>query len=561
MRLDPGKHRADKAAVVVKACGPHRRFVPVVQIQAVQRHVGYDRHREPGRAQPLHLPIARSEIEGGLAVAEAEVPDPRQARAGRQAVLSQPLQTAACHGLVPLVHRRIVAAPGNADLVSPGTDRDIDGVEFSPVHAVFDGHVQRLALLGPDRDCPAIHARRCLERRADGQPEPPRYALADDDRVARHHQPRLDRVDRTLHRHAADAIGDKPGLDARRGDLARPRQVLRRHRHRSQVAQREQGQRQRFQFACHPEPGDGAADLVATRPIVVKHVLHVVPRKGHIAALPIFGRRLDRVARRRVQDAAEVVVKEEPPLGDDAFQKTPAGGGLFHRIDHHRRDATGPVLAAELKIQLAIGHRDVEFLLLEVSPLILVERVVLGTVLDVPEAEVLLLQRRERQLVADGFPPLGQHRSRAVHLVLAPEPRRTIQVDEHMVRPIGHIDRQPALLDAQKVLIQRIRLQGVERPPHPGVLQAVPPTTAVQRGGIDPREARHQRALRSSQIQRDQPVELELRGFYIAFETQVVQVQRSGRLVADIEHQVRHAGQQQLASGTRFLADIQLIQR
>ena len=95
-----------------------------------------------------------------------------------------------------------------------------------------------------------------------------------------------------------------------------------------------------------------------------------------------------------------------------------------------------------------------------------------------------------------------------------------------MVRPVGQIDRQPALLDAQKVLIQRVRLQGVKRPPQAGVLQPVSAAAAVDRGGVDTRKARHQGALGCSQVKRKQPVELELRRFDIAFQPQIVQVQR-----------------------------------
>ena len=54
-----------------------------------------------------------------------------------------------------------------------------------------------------------------------------------------------------------------------------------------------------------------------------------------------------------------------------------------------------------------------------------------------------------------------------------------------MVLAVGHVDGQPALLDANEILVERIGLEHVEAPPDLRVLQPVAAAFAVERRGVD----------------------------------------------------------------------------
>ena len=75
------------------------------------------------------------------------------------------------------------------------------------------------------------------------------------------------------------------------------------------------------------------------------------------------------------------------------------------------------------------------------------------------------LNASKSMVSVDHRPALGQNRPLAVDLVLAPEAGGVVDVDEDAVLAVGHVDRQPARLDADEVLVERIGLEGIEGPP------------------------------------------------------------------------------------------------
>ncbi len=99
----------------------------------------------------------------------------------------------------------------------------------------------------------------------------------------------LDRVDRTFHRDAADAVRDEADVDRAGGNHAgRAAQIARRHGHSSQVAERDHTHRQRFLLARKRLAAQRSADLRGSRRVVVVHVLHVVALEHDVAAALIF---------------------------------------------------------------------------------------------------------------------------------------------------------------------------------------------------------------------------------------------------------------------------------
>ena len=202
-----------------------------------------------------------------------------------------------------------------------------------------------------------------------------------------------------------------------------------------------------------------------------------------------------------MQDALEVVVEVETPLLLDILEELLALLGLGDREDHHGGDAATPVFALEVQVQLAVVDIDIKDLFLKVRFLILVEGVFGRQILGVPEAIELLAEGSEVHGVGDHRLALGQDRSFAVDLELAPESRGAVHVDEDTVRAVGHIHGQAALFDADEILVEGIRLEGVEGAPDLGIFQPVTAALAVQGAGSDRREAVHDRAGAQAEVE------------------------------------------------------------
>ena len=154
---------------------------------------------------------------------------------------------------------------------------------------------------------------------------------------------------------------------------------------------------------------------------------------------------------------------------------------------------------------------------------------IVGQVLDVPEPEVLLAEGLEIDRLADDRTSLGEDGALAVGLVLAPEAGGAVDVDEDAVSAVGQVDRQAAGLDAEEVLVERLRLERVEGAPDPGVLEAIAASPAVQRRRRDRGEALHHGAGAGAEIERMQPVEDDAGRRVVALEAKVVQEERRQR--------------------------------
>ena len=133
----------------------------------------------------------------------------------------------------------------------------------------------------------------------------------------------------------------------------------------------------------------------------------------------------------------------------------------------------------KLDVQLPVAHFHVELLLLEIGHLVLVERVVGRQVLRRPRSGSSGWLKDSKSIVSAYSCAFEHDGPPAIALVFAPETGRRIDVDQHVVTAVGHVDRQPALLDADEVLVERVGLEGVEGPPEPGVLPAVAAALAV----------------------------------------------------------------------------------
>ena len=361
-------------------------------------------------------------------------------------------------------------------------------------------------------------------------------------RAAGHDEAGLDGVNGPFRRDAADAVGDEAHVDRRgRNRPAGAGQVAGSHRYTAQILQGDQGQRQRFVLAGKRLARERLSDLVMERRIVVVDVLHVVAVENHVAAATVFVGRLQGIARRAMEDPLEVVVEVEAAFGFHVLEEFLPLLGFFDGKDHYRRHAAREILSLEVDPELPVRHVDFERLFMEVCLLVLVERVVGRQVLDIPEAKVFLLAGVEVHRLGDDRLSLSQDGPFPVDLILPPESRGIVDVHQHAVAAVRHVDRQPARLDADVILVERIRLQGVEAPKDFRVFQAEAAPLAVECAFSNLGESLHHRAGAQTEVKGVEPVEGHSAGRIVAFEAEVVHVHRGRRLLVNAENQLRDA--------------------
>ena len=128
--------------------------------------------------------------------------------------------------------------------------------------------------------------------------------------------------------------------------------------------------------------------------------------------------------------------------------------------------------------------------------------------------------------------------------------------------PLGRSTASPPRFDAEEVLVERVGLQARRRPARSGRPSGRSRVPCCRSCGVDPREAGHERAGGRAEVEGVQPVE-EHAAVSTSSRSRRKLSTNTGPAgcVADAEHEVRDAAQQQLAAGPRFLAHVKLLQR
>ncbi len=561
MALDGRVDGADERAVVLEPRGLHRGRVLGVLRNPVDAAAVGDNGQEAQALDFRHLGVGLGPVEDRLAVSEALVVDRRHAGKRREAIFPQLAQA------LGFQHRghgrgfRVAALPRDLDGIPPWADGNIDGIEGSAPNAEGERHDGAHTAAVADADGTLIDARLGVGGSPDGQPETTCDAPRAADGVQRHDHARRDRVDRAFHRDAGEAVGHEAHVDGTgRDGAAGAFEIAGGHRDFTEIAQREQREREGLVLACERFRPQLSADFARERRVVVVDITHEVAMEEDEPPRRVGRRGRERRAGRPVQDAFEVVVVMEPATGLDKREESISLRGFRRGIYDDAGDRAAPVLAFEVEIQLAVRDHDVEPLFGEVGLLILVERVVVRNVLRVPEAEIALHLVGERPRLFDGRTSFGDDGSLREILVLAPVGGRAVDVDDHAVHAVRHVDGQASGRDAEVVLVQRIGLPGVVRAPDPGVHQAVATLLRVAGFRGDGGEALHHRAGLGAEVERAEFGEDDLCRCVVALQPDGVDVERPrGRVGSVCDDEPGDGLQVEHPAGACLLTDIELF--
>ena len=188
----------------------------------------------------LHLGVGNAEVEHRLALLEPLKCNRRHAGAGREPVITHPLQALLHHLLIEARGPGIVAEPGDANRMSEGARGDVDRIKCPGPDPEVQGHLPAASSGGLDRQVSPVESGGRRRGGPHREPESPSHALGHGDGRLGHDQPRADRVDGPLRGDAADAVGDVAHIDRlTRNGSAWPLQVAGLDSHSPQVLQRE----------------------------------------------------------------------------------------------------------------------------------------------------------------------------------------------------------------------------------------------------------------------------------------------------------------------------------